>query len=70
VFGHSAAENDEHIYRAIFGSETKQVYFGVYQPNDDKLRELDAQLAKYQKLGNQGVPYSFYDSESAHVWDG
>jgi hypothetical protein len=70
VFGHSAAENDEHIYRAVFGSETKHVYFGVYQPTHDKVRDLDAQLAKYQKLGNQDVPYSLYDAESAHVWNG
>lgn len=69
VFGHSADENDEHVYRAIFGSEAKHVYFGVFEPSEQKLRELDAQLAKYQKLGNQDIPYSFYDSESAQVWD-
>jgi hypothetical protein len=69
VFGHSAGDNDEHIYRAIFASEAKHLYFGIYQPNDEKLREIDAQLAKYQKLGNQGIPYTFYDAESAHVWE-
>jgi hypothetical protein len=69
VFGHSAADNDEHIYRAIFGSETQHVYFGVRQPTEQKLIGFNGQLAKYQALGNQGIEYSFYDAESAHVWD-
>ena len=70
VFGHSAAENDEHIYRAVFASETEHVYFGIYQPNDDKLRELNGQLAKYRALGNRRIGYSFFDAETAHAWDG
>lgn len=70
VFGHSAGENDEHIYRAVFASEANCVYFGVYQPNEQKLLELNAQLAKYQALGNQGIPYTLYDAESAQAWDG
>jgi hypothetical protein len=69
VFGHSATDNDQHVYQAIFGSGTKHVYFGIYQPNEQNVIELNAQLAKYQALGNQGIDYSFYDAESAHVWD-
>jgi hypothetical protein len=70
VFGHSAAPNDAHIYHAVFGSKAKHVYFGIFQPNVDKIKVVDAELAKYSKLGGDNVPYSFFDSETAHVWDG
>lgn len=70
VFGHSADPNDAHVYHAIFSSKAKHLYFGVFQPNAQKLTALDAELAKYKKLGGDDVPYSFFDSETAHVWDG
>jgi len=69
VYGHSADENDAHIYRAIFGSGVKRLYFGIFEPNDDKVRLLDGQLAKYQKIWGSDTQYSFYDSASAKVWD-
>lgn len=70
VFGHSADANDAHIYHAMFGSRAKHVWFGIYQPDDDKIRTLDAKLAGYQKLGGDKVAYDFFDSQSARVWDG
>ena len=69
VFGHSAGENDAHIYRAIFESEARQVYFGVHTPDDEKVKLLDGQMARYKMIWGQGTEYSFYDAESAHVWD-
>lgn len=69
IYGHSAEENDAHIYRAIFGSETKHLYFGVYQPDAEKLKTLDGLLSKYQKTAGSSADYSFFDSESAHVWE-
>ncbi|MEK7453678.1 MAG: DUF4917 family protein [Pseudomonadota bacterium] len=69
VYGHSADENDAHIYRAIFASEAKHVYFGVYKPEEDKLKILDGILAKYQKTAGSSAGYTFFDSESAKVWD-
>jgi hypothetical protein len=69
VYGHSAAENDAHVYRAIFGVDRPHVYFGIYQSTGDKLARLDGELARYQRLGGMNVPYSFYNAESAHVWD-
>ena len=69
VFGHSAHSNDAHVYHAIFGSDAKHVYFGVYQPDDENLKTLDGDMVKYQKIGGKDINYSFYDAESAHVWD-
>jgi hypothetical protein len=68
IYGHSADENDAHIYRAIFESDAKHVYFGVFKPNDEKLKILDGLLAKYQKISGTDKEYSFYYSESAAVW--
>jgi len=70
VFGHSADPNDAHVYNAVFASKAKHVYFGVFRPDAEKLAALDGELAKYKKLGGDDVPYSFFDSETAHVWDG
>ena len=68
VYGHSADENDAHIYRAIFGSSVKQMYFGVYKPNETTLKELDGLLAKYQRTSGSSTDYTFFDSESAKIW--
>lgn len=70
IFGHSAAQNDAHIYHAIFGSDAQRVFFGVYQPDEEKLLNFDGQMAKYQKIGGNRVEYKFYDSVSANVWEG
>lgn len=68
VYGHSADENDAHIYDAIFRSGAKHVYFGVHRPNEAKRRQFDARLSKYSKLAGDRIPYTLYDSESANVW--
>lgn len=69
VYGHSADENDAHIYRAVFGSDAKHIYFGVYKPDEGKLRALDGLLAKFQRTAGSNAEYTFFDSESAKVWD-
>lgn len=68
IYGHSADENDKHIYRAIFASEAKHIFFGVYKPDDEKVKQLDGQLAKYQKSAGSDTGYTFFDSESANIW--
>jgi hypothetical protein len=69
VYGHSAADNDSHIYRAIFLSKINHVFFGVHRPTEEKLKYFDAQLAKFQRLAGSRVGYTFYDAKSANVWD-
>lgn len=69
VYGHSADPNDAHIYHAIFNSKAPHVYFGIFKPDEESIKRLDAELAKYKKLGGDKVSYSLFDSESAHVWD-
>lgn len=69
VYGHSADENDAHIYSAIFTPEVKHLYFGIWEPTEEKIRTLDGQLAKYQKVAGAEADYTFFDSASAHVWE-
>lgn len=69
VFGHSADQNDSHIYHAIFGSKAEHVWFGIYKPDADKLREFDAKLTAFHAIGGRKVSYSFFDAETAHVWN-
>ena len=68
IYGHSADENDAHIYRAIFESGAKRMYFGVYQADAETVQKLDGQLSKYQKMWGSEMTYKFFKSESANVW--
>lgn len=71
ILGHSADKNDAHIYHALFGNENiSRVWFGIYQPVEAKIRDAEAKLAAFHKLEGSIVPYSFFASETAHVWDG
>jgi hypothetical protein len=67
IYGHSADENDAHIYHAIFGSGAAHLFFGVYEPDEAKLKTLDGLLAKYQKTAGSSVAYTFFDSQTAKV---
>jgi hypothetical protein len=67
VYGHSAAVNDAHVYRALFTSKIEHLYFFIHKPSA-KLNEIDGALARYKRLWNSKIDYSFVDAESAHVW--
>jgi len=68
IYGHSADDNDAHIYYALFSSGIEHIYFGVYQPTEEKIAKFDSQLAKFSRLMKSKVSYSFFDAESAKVW--
>ncbi len=69
IFGHSADENDEHIYNSIFRSPCRQLYFGIYQPDEGKIRTLDGILEKYRRTIGSELAFTFFDAETAKVWD-
>ena len=69
IYGHSANDNDSHIYNAIFKSNINHVYFSIN--NEQKLNEYDSQLSKFQKLfqkRDKEINYTFFYAESAEVW--
>lgn len=69
VFGHSADDNDAHIYDSIFASGCKALYFGIYQPNEPKIRALDGKLEKYRRTLGSDLAISFFNAETANVWN-
>jgi hypothetical protein len=69
VFGHSADPNDAHIYDAIFRSDIAHLYFCVFQPTDEKLKNFRGELTRYRERTGSKIDFTFIDSESAHVWD-
>jgi hypothetical protein len=68
VYGHAAAPNDSHIYRAIFRPGISHLYFCVHTPTA-QLNRIEGELARYQRLFRSNVQYTLVDSVSAHVWD-
>jgi hypothetical protein len=67
VFGHSASDNDIHIYDAIFSSrELKKLFFCVHNPAKDwsLLREKLARFAERRR----DVSIHYVDSATAKVW--
>ena len=68
IYGHSASDNDSHIYKAIFSSNVKSIYFGIYKPSEESFNILNGQLARFQKLGKNEINYHFFDADSANVW--
>lgn len=69
VYGHSADENDSHIYRAIFKANIPTLYFGIYQATQEKIDEISAQLSKYKISSRSSTDIVLFESMSAHVWD-
>jgi hypothetical protein len=70
VYGHSAAENDTHIYKAIFESDVEKVYFCVHTPSAN-INSINGDLLRYKAnySSARDIEIIFVDSETAHVWD-
>jgi Domain of unknown function (DUF4917) len=68
IFGHSAAENDKHIYEVIFRQTSKvnNVYMFVYKP-EDNISIYEERLAPYLTR-NSDVNVRYIDSATAKVW--
>lgn len=66
VFGHSAADNDRHIYDAIFRSPIAKFFFCVHRPDGDWL-DLRERLAPYaERRGDVEIIY--VNAATANVW--
>lgn len=66
IFGHSASENDSHIYDAIARSGVTTIYFCVFRPGD-ALTEMQARLAPFIAR-NPKKQVRYVDSATANVW--
>lgn len=70
MFGHSLADNDDHILRKISGGQIPQLFVSIYgDPSNETNRKI---ISKAQGLGEHRkknkLDVSFFDADSAHVW--
>lgn len=71
IYGHSLAENDEHILQQIRKGRFKKLYVSIYGDKDsDANKEIISRAEGFSSLRNQNHPLDvkFYDAESAKVW--
>jgi len=71
IFGHSLADNDQHVLKKIARGKVPQLYVGLYgDPASDGNKQIqNAANALAHSRGNQApLDVAFFDSTSAHVW--
>lgn len=71
IFGHSLAENDQHILKKIARGKIGQIYVGLYgDPNSDGNKAIRSAANALGAHRDERVPLSvaFFDAGSAEVW--
>lgn len=68
IYGHSASENDAHIYRSVFLSQLEKIYFCIHRATTD-VNSINGNLQMYKAREDSEIEIVFVDSETAHVWN-
>lgn len=71
IFGHSLAENDDHILKRLGRGRFKKLYVGLFgDPNSAANVEIAARANELAALRTERHPLQivFFDSATAHVW--
>jgi hypothetical protein len=71
IFGHSLAENDDHILKRLARGRFPMLYVGLYGDPGSKGNQWIIERAKSlasERAGRSKLEVSFYDVESAKVW--
>lgn len=71
IYGHSLAENDEHILRLISKGKVEKLFVGLYgnvKSKDNKVIIRRATELVNKRNNNKNLELHFYSSESANVW--
>ena len=72
IYGHSLAENDEHLLKLIDKGKTRQLFVGIYgDPNSANNLKIVKRARKIpdRRSAKYPVDVQFYNASSAHVWD-
>lgn len=72
IYGHSLADNDEHLLKLIEKGMLNNVFVGIHGDQAIKSNQAIIERArKFQAPRQNGVPCDihFYDASTAHVWD-
>lgn len=73
IYGHSLAENDEHLLKLLDKGKMKKVFVGIYgDPASERNQTIVERARKFQTRRRNGPPpdIHFFDASTAHVWDG
>ncbi|MCW8127889.1 DUF4917 family protein [Microbulbifer halophilus] len=73
IFGHSLAENDDHILTRLARGRFRKLYVGIFGDPDNTVNKTIIQRAKnLATIRHTRYPLevAFFDSETARVWDG
>ena len=73
IFGHSLANNDQHILKKIAQGRVEQIYVGLYGPEKKKVQQRAKALVRERDDNNSGkgkapLIVKFFDTNSAEVW--
>lgn len=71
IFGHSLADNDQHILKKIARGKIAQVYVGLYgDPENDLNRRIRsaANALAHSRDSRFAIDVAFFDAASAEVW--
>lgn len=75
VYGHSLAENDDHVFRCIASGAVGEMYVSLFgdpssKGNQDVIARAGEVVARRKELRGERVPLNvrFYDAQSAQVW--
>lgn len=71
IFGHSLAENDDHILNRLGRGKFKKLYVGIFgNPETTENKNIITRANKLAALRNYRYPLeiTFFDSSSANVW--
>lgn len=72
IYGHSLADNDEHLLKLIDKGKVTKVFVGIYgEPTSERNLAIIDRARKFQTRRRSGSPPDvyFFDASSAHVWD-
>jgi hypothetical protein len=72
IYGHSLADNDNHIIDLIPRGKLSHVFIGIYgDPNENRNKLLIRKALELptKRKGKNTLTITFYHSESAYVWD-
>jgi hypothetical protein len=73
IYGHSLAENDEHLLKLIDRGKTKKIFVGIFGDPTSKANQriiLRANQIPGRRRRGTEVEIHFYDAQSANIWDG
>jgi hypothetical protein len=72
IYGHSLAENDEHLLKLIDKGKTKRIFVGIFgDPASETNQKVIARAKQFSDRRRKGADAEvyFFDAQSAHIWD-